>query len=152
VPQRKRAVSYVRISGMKRKVRGFTIIELLVVLAVIAVLSSIAIVRFSSVQASGRDSKRLSDVSQIQKALGLYQIDNRFFPVQTSPIEITGEDSFSLVLESAGVIPEVPTDPLSGYTYTYQSNSAGTDYDIGFCLETDGIPNYSQGCGNTISP
>ena len=102
MPQRKRAVSYVRISGMKRKVRGFTIIELLVVLAVIAVLSSIAIVRFSSVQASGRDSKRLSDVSQIQKALGLYQIDNRFFPVQTSPIEITGKILFLWFLSRPG--------------------------------------------------
>jgi general secretion pathway protein G len=133
--------------------QGFTILEMLVVLAIIAVLSAIGITQFSNAQQKSRDVKRLSDVREIKKALNLYQIDNIRFPIQTTELTITGDDSFSTILEASGFITEVPTDPQHpGLSYTYQSNSAGSDYDIRFCLETDTVPNYSQGCGNTISP
>jgi len=124
----------------------------MVVIAIIALLSSVTVTLLSSAQQKSRDSRRMVDVGQIKKALSLYQIDNKIFPIHTTEITITGDDLFSVALESAGVIPEVPVDPWAGYSYTYQSNSSGSDFDIRFCLETNTIPNYSQGCGNSISP
>lgn len=133
--------------------KGFTIIELLVVITIIGVLSSLAMAQLSYAQRKSRDARRMSDVGQITKALNLYQIDNNIFPIHTSAITITGDDAFSSALEASGAISEVPADPHHpGSTYIYQSNSSGSDYDITFCLETDSIPNYSQGCSNTIGP
>ena len=130
---------------------GFTIIELLVVLSIIGLLAGLAITQLSAAQQKARDVRRMSDVREIKKALTLYQVDNISFPVVTATSTmITGDDYLSSELKNAGAITQVPIDPRHPVTfYTYQSNSTGTDYDITFCLETDTIPNYSQGCVNT---
>lgn len=47
--------------------RGFTLVELLVVIAVIGVLSSIILVGFSGSRAKARDAKRISDLQNILK-------------------------------------------------------------------------------------
>ena len=136
------------------KNRGFTIIELLVSLAIIAVLFSIVLVLMDNVRERTRDAKRISDMKEISKALALYADNNTIYPIETTAVTITGIDTFSQTLENDDIISEVPTDPLfsPAYIYTYQSNSNGSDYTLTFCLETNTIQNYSQGCGNTITP
>lgn len=64
------------------KSRGFTLIELLVTISIIAVLSVIGIVAYSSVVRQGRDSKRQSDLRAIQSALEQYNSDQGFYPTQ----------------------------------------------------------------------
>lgn len=56
----------------KRKQTGFTIVELLIVIVVIAILATISIVAYSGIQARARDSKRTNDIAQIKKALLAY--------------------------------------------------------------------------------
>mgnify|MGYP000845426133 CR=1 FL=1 len=58
------------------KARGFTIVELLIVIVVIAVLAAISIVAYNGVQQNARDSQRKSDLAAIAKAIKLYAIDN----------------------------------------------------------------------------
>jgi general secretion pathway protein G len=135
----------------KRTKRGFTIIEVLVVLAIIAILGSLSILRYEDIQKKNRDVKRISDMREMQKALALYEATYQLYPVQDPPISITGTDAFSVVIEATEVISEVPTDPLAGFEYTYYSND-GYDYILTFCLETDTLINYTLGCGNYISP
>lgn len=60
---------------------GFTLIELLVVISIIAILSAIGLVTFSSVLKQGRDSKRQSDLRSIQSALEQYYADQFFYPL-----------------------------------------------------------------------
>ena len=133
--------------------RGFTLMELLVAAAIIGIHSSVATAMISSSQLKARDSERITQVRQLQKALSLYQIETNLFPIHTTAITITGSDAFSLALEERDVMPEVPADPNHPNTvYTYQSNAAGNDYTITFCLDTSTISGYSQGCGNTITP
>jgi general secretion pathway protein G len=55
-----------------KKNEGFTLIELLVVIAIIGLLSSILFGSLSVARASARDSKRYSDVLEINKAIQLY--------------------------------------------------------------------------------
>jgi hypothetical protein len=74
------------------------------------------------------------------------------FPVSTSPITITGDDAFSTMLINSGAIEAVPKDPSIATSYTYWTNAEGTTYSIGFCLETDNIKGYNQGCGNILTP
>lgn len=133
--------------------QGFTLIELLVVVAIIAVLISLILVSLNEVRLKSRDAKRLSDMREIEKALNLYQDNQGNFPIATTAVTITSDDAVSLALEGDLVISNVPIDPLhSSLTYTYQSDTSGTTFTLSFCLEGDSIPNFSQGCGNTITP
>lgn len=132
--------------------RGFTIIELLVVMAIIAMLASIMFVVFSGLQAKSRDTRRLEDVREIEKALSLYYIDGNRYPQAVTPVTITGSDAVSTALVNAGAIAAVPADPVSPeYNYTYQATTTGS-YVITYCIETDDIPNHTQGCNNTTTP
>ena len=58
------------------KGRGFTIVELLIVIVVIAILAAITIVAFNGVQQRARDSQRKNDLANIAIALKLYNVDN----------------------------------------------------------------------------
>lgn len=60
--------------------RGFTIVELLIVIVVIGILAAITIVAYNSVQGKARDQRRLSDASQIRKSLELYRADKGDYP------------------------------------------------------------------------
>lgn len=132
---------------------GFTILELLISVAIIALLSSIILVGISSIKERSRDTRRMSDVNEIQKALNLYFTNHNTFPVFPIEITITGEDAFSTVLENEKLITAVPMDPMPSFgSYKYQSNTTGTNFYLNFCLETNTIPKYTKGCNNKISP
>ena len=61
---------------MKKYSQGFTIVELLVVVAIIAVLSVIGITIFTGVQKGARDSTRRADVNAIAKAMEANKTSN----------------------------------------------------------------------------
>lgn len=67
-----------------KKQNGFTIVELLIVIVVIAILAAISVVAYSGVQSRARDAQRASDVVVILKALELYKADNGTYPPGTS--------------------------------------------------------------------
>lgn len=59
---------------------AFTLVELLIVLAILSVLVSIALVSFRSSQARGRDAQRKSDLKQMSSALELFYSDYGKYP------------------------------------------------------------------------
>lgn len=107
--------------------RGFTLIELLVVIAIIGILSSVVLASLNSARVKSRDSRRISDIKQIQLALELYYDSNGQYPTQIygSPSPLVDGDH----------IAAVPTDPNTGNNYMYAHNSPQTDYHIGANLE-----------------
>jgi prepilin-type N-terminal cleavage/methylation domain-containing protein len=64
----------------KRHSTGFTIVELLIVIVVIAILAGITIVAYVGIQGRARDSTRITKVQSIAQALELYKIDNGSYP------------------------------------------------------------------------
>jgi type II secretion system protein G len=60
--------------------KGFTLIELLVVIAIIGMLSSIVLASMNSARSKARDTKRKTDMRQLQAALELYYDDNNSYP------------------------------------------------------------------------
>jgi prepilin-type N-terminal cleavage/methylation domain-containing protein len=64
---------------MKSK-SGFTIVELLIVIVVIAILAAISIVAYNGIQSRARDAERKSDISAIQKHIEIFYINNGFYP------------------------------------------------------------------------
>lgn len=57
---------------MRRSLTGFTLIELLVVIAIIGLLSAVVLASLKDARARGRDSQRLTSVTELQKSVELY--------------------------------------------------------------------------------
>lgn len=131
--------------------RGFTLIELLVVIGIIGLLASIIVANLSSTQARARDARRMEDLDAIKKALVLYSTDHGGFPASVATTTLTGTDTVSQALTSSNSIPAIPRDPKHPtYTYDYSANATANTFLLGFCLETNTVRNYAQGCGNWI--
>ncbi len=126
---------------------GFTLIELLVVISIIGLLASVVLVALNSARAKARDTKRLADMAQIQKALGLYYDQNNQYPDpeadagcggwDMSSVDANGDgNKFIDGLVTAKIITKLPGDPLAsggicfgksaGYEYRYYRYSVGS--------------------------
>ena len=66
---------------IKNSPKGFTIIELIVVIAIIAVLAAIVLINVNGYIAKARDAKRKGDLTQVLKALNMYAADYGTFCV-----------------------------------------------------------------------
>lgn len=62
------------------KKNGFTLVELLVVMAIIGILAAISIVSFQTSQTKARDAQRKSDLNQIGQTLEAYYNDKGQYP------------------------------------------------------------------------
>ncbi len=89
---------------------GFTLLELLVVMAVIGILSAIVVATLSGARLKGRDAQRIGDIKRIQVALSLYYGKNDGYPA-------TIGSAASSLLVSGGFMDSVPTDPISRTTH-----------------------------------
>ena len=125
-------------SKLKTK-KGFTLIEILIVVAIIGLLSSIVLVGLGSFRARGRDARRLADLRQTQNALELYYTKNVKYPA------LSGGDSWSSLTNSlvnAGIgVSTISNDPLSpDKTYLYGVVGDGQNYVLATTLEDVGNP------------
>jgi type II secretion system protein G len=67
------------ISKLKNN-RGFTIVELLIVIVVIGILAALVIVTYNGIQQKARDTERKTDIKAIQGHLEAYWADNAKYP------------------------------------------------------------------------
>ena len=72
---------------MKKSISGFTIVELLIVIVVIAVLAAITLVAFNGIQNRGHDAAVQSDLQTLAKKLRLYYVDNEAYPASFAALE-----------------------------------------------------------------
>lgn len=63
--------------------KGFTIVELLIVIVVIGILALLVITTYSGIQAKARNSKRASDIKSLQTQIEAYFSQNGFYPSRT---------------------------------------------------------------------
>ncbi len=71
---------------MKSKRRGFTLLELLVVMSLISLLSSLVMTSVNSARAKSRDIARIAQINQIQKALEMYYVDYGTYVVSVGAV------------------------------------------------------------------
>lgn len=112
---------------------GFTIVELLVVITVVAILAGIVIVSYGGIQERARDSERDSHITQIKVALDRYYAENSTYPSACSADNI-GCPIGNLEVPLAEYLPNLPHDPEavvnSAEDYQYVRGSALNGYGI----------------------
>lgn len=119
---------------IKKSDKGFTIIEIIVVIATIGVLATIIITSVNQYVAKARDVKRIADINQIQKALEMYYADYGSYPVFANSWYSSYDSSWA-TLQTAlqPYLSKLPVDPKNesvaansgGLTYGYYTNPAG---------------------------
>ncbi len=116
--------------------KAFTIIEMLVAIAIIAVLAVLVAVSLQQTRKSSRDAKRLADIKQIQLALESFYDSWGEYPNEV----ISGGQIASSGIVYMGQVPYAPNlsdgDCIDG-NYTYYPVNNGNDnysYQISFCL------------------
>lgn len=129
----------------KNKKRGFTIIEILVVIFIIAILSSLAIISFDTTRKNNRDSKRLSDIAQLKLALENYRLFEGGYPASISPgSPLIGSTTGNIYLNPVPVNDAYQDISCSQSNYYYTLASSTDYYTILFCLEKK-VDKYSAG-------
>ncbi|MCM8787830.1 MAG: prepilin-type N-terminal cleavage/methylation domain-containing protein [Candidatus Omnitrophica bacterium] len=117
--------------------KGFTLLELLVVISIIGILIAVGVASYSTAQKKSRDSRRKSDLKAIQNAMEQYYSVNQQYPPSTTNCAALGNSLSSYL--SGGM----PSDPKGG-TYAYVCNvGSNNTYYISAQLE--------QGYGNASS-
>src|SRR5437868_6021872 len=113
--------------------RGFTLIELIVVIALLGVVATLALVTLNPVAQlqKSNDAHRKADLEQLQHALELYYQDQQKYPVSSADFKImNGATTLSWGSAWAPYMSTLPKDPYLGNTYVYYSpvSSAGQTY------------------------
>ena len=118
--------------SLKNRSKGFTIVELLIVIVVIAILATLVIVTFTGIQQKARDSKRQTDINALNSHLAAFYASSGYYPTITdlkTPSWISSNMS--------GFDPTALTDPkgstISGsapvtgtYAYSYVTTGCTT--------------------------
>lgn len=136
----------------KASLTGFTLVELLITVAIIGLMAALISLGFNTVKQKRNDARRLSDIRTLHEALGLYQTDQQVYPLGIADWElITGSDNMSLELKDKDTIQTIPLDPLNeirdgvDYRYYYYAPLDGSSYLLKYCLEY-GSGDKGAGC------
>lgn len=146
------------------KKKSFTLIELIIVIAIIGILSTVGIVSMNNMKGRARDARRKDDLKKIQTALEVYQGKYGYYPYETwcdssigscagTCLSCGGSDwnysDTSLIgyrLRNEGFFQILPKDPINDTTYFYyyepdcdQNGCSGCcRYSLGASLEGGG--------------
>jgi general secretion pathway protein G len=115
--------------------KGFTLLELLVVISLIGLLTAIAAVNFQSTNQRARDGKRQADLEQMRTALEIARADSAD---NTYPTNLNN-------LVTGSYLPSLPADPKS-FSYVYAPAADYRTYSLCAHLEKG---DTSDSCGGT---
>lgn len=113
-----------------RNKRGFTLIEILIVVTILAILATIAGFGLTSNLGKTRDSKRKADLSRLKTAFEEYYSDQNAYPPDDVLLECDGT-------ALRPYLSSIPCDPKTDkpYCYIYDLDNDGQNYKILSSLE-----------------
>ena len=144
--------------------KAFTLLELLVVMAIMALLVGLGLRTFGSVQQKSRDGRRKQDIQSISKALELYYNDYKHYPYasagkilgcgENAAEECEWGDVWQNTTNQTLSMAKMPLDP-GGSQYFYLADAQGQTFRLFAYLENleddavvknvDGEPAYYSG-------
>lgn len=136
---------------LKSKI-GFTLVEVLVVVALIGILAGVLLVSLSGARASARDAQRKADLETIQSALALYKSTCGKYPASLTPgSSLVGCDGAATPMV---FLSKVPDDPIESNSYVYTPDLSGTrrTYTLDANLESGLIMQVTPNSTNFVTP
>jgi general secretion pathway protein G len=140
-----------KILGTARRIGGFTLMEMMIVVSIIMILSVVGMANFSFSRQKARDAQRKNDLSQIVRALETYVNDFGSYPADDGGGQILGcddggtsscawGDDFVATYNGSSQIymSDLPDDPQDGANYYYVSD--GVDFALYSTLENNNDP------------
>lgn len=127
-------------NGMRRTANGFTLVELLIVIVVIAILAAVSVVAYNGTQDRANFSVMRADIASIQKAIEMYKSIHGTYP---NSIDCTyhqygwcgwnqGKNDAlvpGLVPELMSTTPTLDTSRAHADSYLYQSRAANCSHE-----------------------
>ncbi len=105
-----------------RQTKGFTLVELLVAISIIATLTAIVLPNFMGAREKAKDAQKKEDMTSMKNALRIYYNDNQAYPATRADWE-------------AALSEYAPQMMGIGYTYFYRSTDAGDGFQL--CVDLD---------------
>ena len=116
--------NYMRQTGHQK---GFTIVELLIVIVVIAILAAITIVAFNGIQNRARETSLKSDLSNVAKQIEVFRANGDYPANDTEMQSINAKFSFSPV--GTNVISCInPTGATAGFALFVRDTTSGRQF------------------------
>lgn len=123
---------------ISRACEGFTLIEVLVAMTIVAVLMGLALVSYQGARKSARDGRRKADLEQVRSALEMCRADTGSYPVGTL-YSVTNSITCGAITYMT-----MPADPLADRRYVYLGTANA--YTLCAALEVNG--GTVTGCGS----
>lgn len=125
--------SYLILVGRKTMAKAFTLIELLIVVAIIGILAAIAVPNFLNAQIRAKVSRVVSDMKTIETALEMYHLDNNAYPPWRHPMSggnrWPNSKRYQWLTSPVAYLGSIPVDPFATYSNPEDYARWGNAYD-----------------------
>ena len=124
----------------RNRQNGFTLIEIMVVVVILGILAGIVVPRLLDEPEKARRTKAATQIRSFEEALGMFKLDNGFYPTTQQGLEALVNKPASGRIpkkyKAGGYLKKVPLDPWE-QPYIYLSPGAHGDFDL-FSYGPDG--------------
>lgn len=123
------------------RVRGFTLIEVMVVVVILGILAALVVPKVMSRPDEARQVAARQDIAGLMQALKLYRLDNRRYPSTEQGLKALVEKPTGAPLaegwKAGGYVERLPKDPW-GQPYQYLNPGLRGEIDV-FSFGADGV-------------
>jgi len=127
---------------VSRRATGFTLIEIMVVVAILGILAALIVPKIISRPDEARISAARQDVATLAQALKLYKLDNLAYPTTDQGLQALVNKPAAAPIpmnwKTGGYLERLPKDPW-GHDYRYLNPGLHGEIDI-YSLGADGEP------------
>jgi general secretion pathway protein G len=118
-------------SPRRRQQQGFTLVEMLLVLVILATLAAIVIPKFAGRSQQAKVTAAQSQISSLELALDAFEVDNGYYPKSGALNDLIQAPANSPNWKGPYLPKAVPLDPWgNAYTYEYPGKHNGSSYDL----------------------
>lgn len=135
--------------SLNKQSKGFTIVELLIVIVVIGILAGLVITTYNGIQQKARNTERTTDLKTFQSQLEAYNANNGRYPT-TTDLGTTGANNVTWIgTNLKGMDKETLSDPkASPHDFSLLNTGTGTANKYTYVPSPSGCDNSATDCAS----